>query len=161
MIECKKGGGKTVMRKKKIYPLMTLAMLLLVTFIIFSFSLETADESSEKSGFIVRLLDGVCALFGVDAETLETPIRKAAHFAEFALLGFVAYLSARAFKLGMPSALLYSLLVAVADETIQLYSPERFSSTLDVLLDFGGAVFGAFLLLAIIKLRKKKKRAIR
>ena len=53
--------------------------------------------------------------------------------------------------------------MATIDETIQIYSPERFSSTEDVLLDFAGALFGIliiFLLNLIIK-KKNEKRAVR
>ena len=42
------------------------------------------------------------------------------------------------------------LLVAVIDETIQLYVPGRTSSTLDVLLDFSGVVSGLFVALVIL-----------
>ena len=46
--------------------------------------------------------------------------------------------------------LFFGLLVAVTDETIQLYVPGRTSSTLDVLLDFSGVVSGLFVALVIL-----------
>ena len=144
-------------KKKKITPWVYLALLILLTSVIFSFSAESAEKSSEKSDSIVGIVQKICDALGIDAEIVDKPIRKTAHFMEFALLGVLSYLCAREFHLGISSALLYSLLVAVTDETIQMYSPERYSSTGDVLLDFSGALFGALMMLIILRSRKKNK----
>ena len=144
-------------KRNKIIPWVYLALLLVLTLLIFSFSAESAEESSEKSDSIVGIVQKICDALGVDATIVDKPIRKAAHFMEFALLGVLSYLCAREFRLGTSSALLYSLLVGVVDETIQIYSPERSSSTGDVLLDFSGALFGALLMLIILKLQKNNK----
>ncbi len=125
--------------------------------------MDTAEESTEKSQNVAGIIQSICDFLGLDVEVVDGPVRKTAHFCEFALLGALAYITAKQFRLGISSALLYSLLVAVFDETLQCFSPERFSSTADVLLDFCGALFGVLCLFIIIKLRKKNtsERAVR
>lgn len=46
--------------------------------------------------------------------------------------------------------LFVGLLVAVLDETVQLYVPGRSSSVRDVLIDFGGVLCGLFAALLIL-----------
>ena len=148
---------------KKLLPWVSLILLLAFTALIFSFSLDSAVESDAKSEDVTRFLQTVCDFLRLDIEMVNGVIRKAAHFVEFAILGALAYICSRAFGYGASPAMLYSIIVATIDETIQIYSPERFSSTEDVLLDFAGALFGIliiFLLNLIIK-KKNEKRAVR
>ena len=142
---------------KKHWKYISLALLLAFTIIIFSFSCDSAAESSEKSGFFTGILQSACDFLNLDVEVVESVIRKTAHVIEFALLGSLAILTSRAFGYGASPAMLYSLLVATIDETIQIYSPERFSSTEDVLLDFAGALFGMLAVFLLSKIPKKKK----
>ena len=90
---------------------------------------------------------------GMGPFSLHT-VRKMAHFAEFSLLGFWFMLCLRVytrhFVRHVSWPLLCGLLVAVIDETIQLYVPGRTSSTLDVLLDFSGVWCGLFVALTIL-----------
>lgn len=144
-------------RIKKLWPWISLVLLLAFTLLIFSFSLDTAEESSEKSEKVTEALQAICDALNMDVEVVEGAVRKAAHFAEFALLGALAFLCSRAFDIGICPALLYSIIAAATDETIQIYSSERSSSTTDVLLDFAGSVLGVLCLLLIIKLRKPRK----
>lgn len=146
-------------RIKKLWPWISLVLLLAFTLLIFSFSFDTAEESSEKSEKVTETLQSICDALNLDVEVVEGTVRKAAHFAEFALLGALALLCSKAFDMGTCPALLYSIIAAAIDETIQIYSPDRASSTADVLLDFAGALLGVLCLLLIIKLRKSHKTA--
>ena len=74
-------------------------------------------------------------------------IRKAAHFAEFACLGFLLAGSFRAWgRTPVLPAALWGLLSACVDETIQIFSPGRASRLTDVWIDFAGILTGIFLL---------------
>ncbi len=81
-------------------------------------------------------------------------MRKLAHFAEFALLGFWFMLCLRVYTrrfvrhTGWP--LFFGLLVANLDELIQLYVPGRSSSVRDVFLDFLGVLAGLFAALLLL-----------
>ena len=82
-------------------------------------------------------------------------IRKFAHFAEYGVLGFLAF---RAFvnsqRSGIIAALILVLTVAVTDEVKQSFDPTRTSSPWDVLIDLTGGAVGAFLSLVWLKSRK-------
>ena len=83
-------------------------------------------------------------------------LRKAAHFLEFAVLGILltgTFHGARNFTLAKP--MLFAVLTAMTDETIQAFTPGRNCALSDVWLDAAGALTGAVLLWLIFKLRKK------
>ncbi len=124
--------------------LFTLFALWAVLF-IFRNSMETADLSSSRSTAFTALLNGVLSSLGISALS-EGVVRKLAHFAEFALLGFLLTLCVRVYT---PRYLRYccwplliGLCVANLDETIQLYVDGRSSSVIDVWIDFGGVCSG-------------------
>ena len=83
-------------------------------------------------------------------------VRKAAHFCEYMLVGFLLLLGVRLFSprlryLSWPALL--GLLTALCDETIQLFYAGRGSSVTDVWIDFAGVVTGmavALLLSAVL-----------
>jgi VanZ family protein len=83
-------------------------------------------------------------------------LRKIAHFGEFFLLGFgmqgTLYYGK---KYNMSKPMLLCLLVAIADETIQMHVAGRSSEIMDIWIDFAGAVVGVFFLWCIFKLQKK------
>ena len=89
-------------------------------------------------------------------EASQLVLRKAAHFLEFAVLGILltgTFHGARNFTLAKP--MLFAVLTAMTDETIQAFTPGRNCALSDVWLDAAGALTGAVLLWLIFKLRKK------
>ncbi|MCD8160320.1 MAG: VanZ family protein [Clostridiales bacterium] len=134
--------------------LFTLFALWAVLF-IFRNSLETADLSSSRSTAFTALLNGVLSRLGISALS-EGVVRKLAHFAEFALLGFLLTLCVRVYTPHYVRyccwPLLIGLCVADLDETIQIYVDGRSSSVIDVWIDFGGVCSGlaAGLLLCVL-----------
>ena len=140
-------------------PLLILARILFTgclvwsIWFIFQNSLEIAQTSGEQSQRAQELLNALAARLGLGPFSQHT-VRKLAHFAEFGLLGFWFMLCLRVytrhFVRHVSWPLLCGLLVAVIDETIQLYVPGRSSSTLDVLLDFSGVVSGLAAALVIL-----------
>ncbi len=81
---------------------------------------------------------------------IEGPVRKLAHFAEYALMGALIYLILRPWwerckRLYLTLAL-WVFVSAAADEFHQFFVADRNASPLDVLLDLCGGLTGAFVL---------------
>ena len=136
--------------------LFTFALIACIVF-IFSNSMQIADVSSVASGRALTLMRKVftrLGMPGIASRLTDHIVRKMAHFCEYMLEGFLLTLCLRVytrhFVRHVSWPLLCGLLVAVIDETIQLYVPGRTSSTLDVLLDFSGVLCGLFVALLIL-----------
>jgi hypothetical protein len=71
----------------------------------------------------------------------DTLLRKSAHFAEYAVLGFLLL---RAVRLRV-AALTAGVAYAISDEIHQYFVPGRYASAWDVLLDSGGVLLGVLL----------------
>lgn len=88
-------------------------------------------------------------------------LRKAAHFSEFAALGmtlawmFGMVARRKPWQLSLPA--LCGAAAAGIDETIQIFSPGRCSSIVDVFIDCSGVLTGCLVLLLLFTLASKKK----
>lgn len=155
-------------RKKVALVLFVVALITLVW--IFGNSLKDGASSTEQSSkmmaFLRPVIDKVLSLFDVSASDTQIHhfVRKAAHFSEYALLGFLLMGAMLVFRFSDRKAPLVvfpvCLLAAAIDESLQVFSPGRGPSRADVLLDFCGAVFGigcACLLLLLLSAILKKK----
>lgn len=145
--------------------ILSTALVLAALAFIFSNSLQSGDDSGRLSGFVTALVNGFLSALGLPTLT-EHVVRKLAHFLEFALLGFLLNNCVRTYTprwtRSLPLPLLLGLLAAHADETLQLYSPDRTSSVVDVWIDFGGVCTGtlcsAALLLLLAALARRRKQ---
>ena len=112
-----------------------------VTLFIFSNSLESAELSSEKSGFfsdvLMRLLEFLDCYARED--TIVRIVRKTAHILEFAMQSFC-----RAYPKRFPFVIFLGGLTACADECIQLFSDGRAAMIGDVFIDISGTILGFF-----------------
>lgn len=134
------------------------SLTILWTLIIFSFSLQTGEESSQVSGGIVSwIVTTICPAGFPYAELLETLIRKGAHFAEYFILGVLVALTIRETKCTKKvlAPWILGTLVACADETIQLFSNGRSGQLTDVMLDSAGVLFGCVMVWWICYMGKK------
>ena len=114
-------------------------------------SMQSRAVSGGMSGSLKTWLEQL-----LHTEISEFLLRKAAHFLEFAVLGILltgTFHGARNFTLAKP--MLFAVLTAMTDETIQAFTPGRNCALSDVWLDAAGALTGAVLLWLIFKLRKK------
>lgn len=152
------------------------AILLLALYVlIFGFSAQDGAQSGSLSQLIsekcVELMNSISGkhwsrLFMDNlAEYFEHPIRKLAHFSEYACMGFLVYLILSQWmdkcrKLYLLSVLWF-FLSAAADEFHQYFVPGRYASFADVCLDTCGGVFGMLLCLAVAnkihKIRRKER----
>ena len=129
---------------------------------IFSNSMKIAAASSLSSGRVLRWMQALLHRLGQPelAKRLTMHfVRKLAHFCEYTLEGFLLMLCMRVYSrhplrhISVP--LLGGVLTALADETIQIYSPGRSSQVTDVWLDLLGVLAGiltALVLLALCRL---------
>lgn len=148
-------------KRKRVKRVFFLIMIAASVAMIWFFSSDNGKRSSGKSHEVAI----VCAKvlyrdFDALAETareeivdqLHYPIRKMGHMAEFANLGIWCALFASTLPirrhLGMAGvALGICLLVAVMDETHQLFVPGRGSSAIDVCIDMVGAGVGTLVVI--------------
>lgn len=103
---------------------------------------EISGAISDWVGSLLRLL------FEQGPEEISSgfPLRKLAHFTEFAALGMtLEWLFAMRQK-NRGYALLCGILAAATDETIQIFVPDRGPSVRDVALDSCGVLTGMILL---------------
>lgn len=133
-----------------------LVLSVLWTIFIFSNSIATAEQSSEKSSTIVTFL---LNYINIDMSLLTVIIRKLGHFFEFLIQGiFIGsfYLLSNNYTKNIISVLFFGLITAVTDEFIQLFSPGRSGMIQDVLIDFSGTITAVLVCLIIYLIYKKK-----
>lgn len=116
---------------------------------IFSNSMEIGAASSQASQRVLAIMQKVLIKLhmpGMASRLTEHIVRKLAHFCEYMLEGFWLMLCLRVytrrFVRHISWPILGSLLTAVCDETIQLFSAGRSSQLTDVWIDFAGGMAG-------------------
>ena len=163
------------MNKKRLICFAVLTFLW--TLFIFSMSLKPAEDSSEISkGTLNALLNTfspvIESVFGEltdeKIDFLHNLLRKAAHFTEFFILGGIAFCFTNELKIKLSRfkniwlfALLYGMVVAVADETIQLFVAGRAGRIFDVIIDTSGVVAAIIVLKIILSLASKKAEKLK
>lgn len=120
---------------------MYVCLVVLTLAFIWGNSLVPGDVSGEISGGVFEMVAGLFAVFGDKGQLV---LRKLAHLTEYTALGF--FLTGlwrnlqRRERFTPP--LLFGLAAACLDETIQIFSPGRGSSLMDVWIDFSGVCIG-------------------
>lgn len=119
--------------------------------IIFRFSADNAEESTEKSDFFVNILESLPIAL---RKNLSFIIRKTAHFSIYALLGFL--ISGIFFKKEIFYTLSVCFLYACTDEIHQYFVAGRSCRFQDVMIDTAGSFFGILIFILIMKLLNRK-----
>ena len=141
-------------------------LVLLCMATIFSFSSDTADESTEKSdGLIVRISEFLVGHRLSEEERQEkidqyvTIIRKGAHFSIYLVLGFLLISLVKEYRVIDTKSILIALMIAIlyacSDEIHQLFVPGRSGEILDVFIDSLGSLTGIGIYYFINKWRIK------
>ena len=169
----KQTNHNKILYKKIAVSVAAAVFLVFLYSIIFSFSAQDGEESGSLSSYIaekcVEIFNDLSnknwsrAVMDSWAEYWEFPIRKLAHFSEYAFMGVLVYTMWRPWK--ERNKRLYMLAVlwvafsAAGDEFHQLFVPGRYGSPADVLLDTCGGAFGVWCCVTLEKLvaRTKKK----
>ncbi|MBB5195134.1 VanZ family protein [Anaerocolumna cellulosilytica] len=157
---------------KKILLLVWLPAIFMMV-IIFRFSSSTGIKSSGLSSNVTdslfNTMDKIVDLnLTPEAELkwkemIHTPLRKAGHFTEYALLSITVSLPLYIVHKKRGRVLfLYTLsicfLYACTDEIHQLFVPERSGQFTDVLIDSAGACFGCFLFWVFLILKNRRNK---
>ena len=138
--------------KKRILSILILLNLAL----IWGNSMLTGLSSEAVSGGILALLGRFLPVLLTEAG--HTLLRKAAHFSEFALLGLLYCGRHRLVKGEAPVPLMgVGLAGACSDETIQIFTPGRASSLIDVWIDASGFALGLLLIVIFYTISNKIK----
>lgn len=159
--------------KKTICRILTGAALLAWMILIFCFSAQPAEQSSEVSGTmayrIITIADNITGnrlneqKKEAYADLLNPPLRKAAHMTEYAVLAMLFFLFFK--MMDVPKrrnyliSILLTFLYATSDEFHQLFVPGRSGSVKDVLIDSTGGVIAVLLLFAVSQIRQRCRRA--
>lgn len=145
---------------------------MLLYLMIFNFSDQDGEQSgslsqliSEKCAEIINVLSGKRwseAVVAGWAEYFEHPIRKMAHFMEYACMGVLVYVLwsqwLRQGKRLYGLTAVWIFLSAMGDEIHQLYVPGRYGNFADVLLDTGGGVFGMLFCIFVYRMYRRRQR---
>ena len=121
-------------------------------------SLMTAEISQAFSDWVKGLLLG--NVHGDTGGTGSGLLRKVAHFAEFGALGFLLTWLCGMLKKRPAWAVLWGVMAACVDETIQIFVPERGPGLKDVALDSAGVCAGMILCLIGYNLKQSRKLKI-
>lgn len=167
--------------KRKIVFVIFLALLVAWMSVIFGFSANDAEKSTDQSNVVTELFLKIFSpgFEELDAEAqkelisrYDGPVRKLAHFASYAALAFLMYFTVgsihdlpfkvfRAAFISLPICVLF----AVGDEYHQTFVDGRAGQLMDVVIDSGGSLLGIATAIAIslvvMKLigKKQAKRA--
>lgn len=159
-------------RKRKIRMTVVSGTLLLLLYIlIFCFSGQDGESSGNISQYVSEKCVEIWNALTVNkwsdvmlhnmAVYFEHPIRKLAHFSEYACMGILVFLLwVQWLKPGRKLYLLTTLWIfisAALDEFHQFFIPDRTSSFADVCLDTCGGIFGMLVCLAVIKSAEWKR----
>lgn len=118
-------------------------------FLIFMFSMQNGEDSSDMSGRLVAILKllGI-GTGGQGLAMISLLVRKAAHMTEYAIL-FLLVANAVSLDHSGRRAYLYALLITVGyaatDEFHQMFVPGRAGTPVDVMIDTIGAGVGVFI----------------
>lgn len=180
MTEKKRRNKEAALEKRKVFRIIAAVLAWVVTVawgcFIYSMSAEDSVQSGKTSGKVVESVAGVVIPnYNKLPENeknevkskLSLPIRKLAHFSEFAVLGALIMTSVRLtfdrkFMIAyyISSSAVLGILYAILDELHQASVPGRAPRVADVLIDSGGVICGVALVTLIILLIERKRRLI-
>ncbi len=140
-----------------------LLLVILWMIVIFMFSNQPADESSNPSnGFINNTIIRIYEVFNDNLtegekeyilEKYSMPIRKLAHFTVYFILGILVYICLKDYNVNR--IIIYSLMVcfiyACTDEIHQYFIVGRYCSIIDVVIDTMGSFLSFFVSRKIFK----------
>ena len=139
---------------------------------IFVMSAQNSEDSSVISAFVSKIV-GQFTVGDFRNKTseeqdnivsaIDSPLREAAHFIEYAILGILLYLSVYFCFAGRGKESIYLLpasgigmLYAISDEVHQIFVPGRAFEFFDIAVDISGTVAGALVAFGLIRSAKKK-----
>ena len=141
--------------------------LMAFTLFIFMRSLKNAEDSSDESRLIVRIIVDIIERFNENPpanirEIVTVIVRKCAHVAEYAVHSILAFglfsTFEGAIRRFLPSMMFLGLFTACVDEAIQLTSAGRAGMVEDVFIDFGGTLVGICICMLVGSIYNRRKK---
>lgn len=145
-------------------PIIYMCMTFLWIFVIFSFSLQSGEESGQLSGGIVSWIVETFSLTKfMDIDDIHFLVRKTAHFTEYFILGVMTLLTLLQTKFPKKGivGLFFCIMIASLDETIQLFVGGRAGQLMDVVLDSTGSLCGILFVIFVIKIKDLCFRSVK
>lgn len=124
-------------------------------------SSKPGEESAKTS---LKIVDVLVHKFNLSEDQIDKAhfvVRKTAHFSEYFILSFLVASTYSEFlnkKLNISFILLMCVLVALSDEYLQSFIPERGSMVRDVFIDFGGSLTQMIVFVSVKKLKISKAK---
>ena len=147
--------------QNKINKVISIVLLLAWCSLIFYFSNQNGDLSTNSSSFILKIINGFLQIFNhnmdiTNSSVMSFIIRKLAHMFLYFILYLFTYYAMYQFKISKRSSLafIFSFVYATTDEFHQLFIANRSGQILDVFID----TFGSFLAYSSLKIIKKRKK---
>lgn len=151
------------MKKKQIMIIAAWVLTLVWMGIIFYLSNQPAVESSYLSTgltkrFVSIMENIVPAIKNIEFDSLESCIRKNAHFIAYFILGVMLLISLKLSNVKKATALAISISIfyAMSDEFHQLFIFGRSCQFKDVLIDTAGAILGVFLVTILSRILARR-----
>ena len=144
-------------KESKAYKIFSVIFMIAVMVTIFILSAQNSKDSAETSGALITWLDRLFAM-GISQDAIRT----AAHFCEYAGLGFSVINFLYAFR-NTVSPILTVIIAwgyAFTDEIHQIFVPGRAFQLIDLTVNLFGILLGigVFVLFVLIaEIRKEKK----
>lgn len=159
--------------KKYIFPIVCIGLAVLWMTVIFVYSAQHAEQSSQNSaGIVDRIIEWTCPDYqDLSAEeqlkinnTITLIVRKGAHMGEYAVLAILLYAMCTTLKLFskprmnclMPFGV--TVLFAATDELHQRFVPGRSGELRDILIDACGAALGILIACGVAKMIRRMKK---
>lgn len=156
--------GKLTLKRTKLRLLLAIALTVCLLAFIWGNSAMPGETSGQLSGWVGQLLQKLFPFLRLDTPEGKHLVRKLAHFSEFAALGccvgwLLGMLKKRLWGL---TAMACGVAVAGIDEVIQIFSPGRHCSIVDVGIDSAGVLtgIGVLCLLCLLTEKVKNKRVV-
>lgn len=144
-------------------------LIILNCLVIFRFSAQPANESSQTSGVIVnKIVDGISNI-NKNAERAKLEenttfvVRKLAHLTIYTLLGIWLICFANTFSISdknrVACSIIFGMAYASSDEFHQKFVEGRSPEIRDVCLDTCGIILGILIILIIRKIKNATKKS--
>lgn len=152
--------GKITLKRTKSRVCWAVGLTVCLLAFIWGNSAMPGETSGQLSGWVGQLVQKLFPFLHLDTPEGKHLVRKLAHFSEFAALGCCL-----GWLLGMLEKRLWGLAAfgcgvaaACVDEVIQIFSPGRYCSIVDVGIDSGGVLTGIGVLWVLCLILKKLKK---
>jgi VanZ family protein len=132
--------------------------------VIFYFSHQPGKESAQVSGWFTKIIETIAYILNISGKevNIHLLVRKGAHLTEFAVLGFLLFITLYFTREKLLSSSITALAIGISygllDEIHQLFIPARSCQISDMLIDASGVLLAVLLCNSFALLRRFLRR---